>query len=484
MKISERFQLGKSQVELDFVDIDPSRDTPLYLTPHILGYRSDAFSVEAHRTVESFFRFFLDLIRAGELDQARELFEYLHEPNETCLGISKGNPNGRGIGRQQAQQIFDSIIGSRAVQTGMVEHLEDCRIFIHGIDKDKVSDMTTNIIRGNLIKYTQQQCFLHRIPLRSDTATGPCWDRANYRWEESHDDMLVIDGVPILLIPKGIVSFAKSFGMGKYHQHFVLDFLKREQLRTNGPFVRRRQLRNGREKVWVSKDEIKRAEAPADKDFVTGFTIRHRDLFGGFREWAAKSEKPLKDEQIQPGLDFVAVLTHLRESLPRIQTGNDGATAYHRLVTGILEAIFYPVLMSPYVEREIHDGRKRIDIVFDNAADGGIFSRLHRIHHIPCQYIAVECKNYGREVGNPEVDQLSGRFSPNRGQVGLLLCRSVADIDLLINRCRDTYADNRGLIIPLTDEDLIRLLEEKIVDEAARPEDALLGDRLRDIILR
>jgi hypothetical protein len=34
--------------------------------------------------------------------------------------------------------------------------------------------------------------------------------------------MLVIDGAPILLVPKGVVGFAKTFGMGKYHQHFVL----------------------------------------------------------------------------------------------------------------------------------------------------------------------------------------------------------------------------------------------------------------------
>ncbi|AOI91448.1 hypothetical protein [Burkholderia pseudomultivorans] len=484
MKISERFQLGKSQVELDFVDIDPDRDTPLYLSPHSLGYRSDAFSIEAHRTIESFFRFFLDLIRAGEMDHARGLFEYLHEPNETCLGISSGNPNGRGVGRQQAQQIFDSIIQSRAVQTGVVEHLEDCRIFIHGIDKDKVSDMTTNIIRGSLVKYTQQQCFLHGIPLRPNTATGPCWIRENSRWEESHDDMLVIDDAPILLVPKGVVGFAKAFGMSKYHQHFVLDFLKQEQLQTNGPFVRRRQLRNGGERVWVSKKEIKEGIAPAEKDFVTTFTVRHREVFTGFREWAARSETSLSDDQIQPGLDLAIALTFLRQRLPAIPVGNDGATAYHRLVTGILEAIFYPMLISPSIEREIHDGRKRIDIVFDNAADGGIFSRLHRIHHMPCQYIAAECKNYGREVGNPEVDQLSGRFSPNRGQVGILLCRSVENMDLLMRRCRDTYADNRGLIIPLTDDDLLQMLDEKIADETARPEDQLLGDRIRDIILR
>ena len=96
----------------------------------------------------------------------------------------------------------------------------------------------------------------------------------------------------------------------------------------------------------------------------------------------------------------------------------------------------------------------------------------------------MECKNYGREVGNPEVDQLSGRFSPNKGQFGMLLCRSVENMGLLMRHCQDTFADHRGLIIPLTDEDLFQLLGEKIEDKSARPEDRLLADRIREIIMR
>ena len=144
--------------------------------------------------------------------------------------------------------------------------------------------------------------------------------------------------------------------------------------------------------------------------------------------------------------------------LQGLQAGTDNATQFHRLVTGILEIIFYPNLIYPTLEQGIHDGRKRIDLTFDNAACDGIFYRLSQNMGLPCQYIMVECKNYSSDIRNPELDQLSGRFSPNRGQVGFIVCRTIDNFDLFLNRCRDTYRDNRGLIIPLIDDDLIGLL--------------------------
>src|SRR5450755_262121 len=164
MRISRNFGLGVNQAELDFVDVDINKDIPLFLDPYLLATHQDPWSFEASRTIRSFFSFFVGLLYNGEKDAARELFDHLHEPNETCLGLSRKNPKGRGVGDDDAQRIFDSLTESQAAKTGLLNDLEDCRVFVKGIGKDKASDMTTNIIRRHLIEYTVQQCSIWDIP--------------------------------------------------------------------------------------------------------------------------------------------------------------------------------------------------------------------------------------------------------------------------------------------------------------------------------
>lgn len=86
--------------------------------------------------------------------------------------------------------------------------------------------------------------------------------------------------------------------------------------------------------------------------------------------------------------------------------------------------------------------------------------------HYSAPHVFVECKNYSREIANPELDQLSGRFSPSRGKIGIILCRSFDNKNKFLERCRDTAKDDRGYIIPLDDSDLTALLGHRKSDLA------------------
>jgi hypothetical protein len=480
MKITKLYKLGVTQHEVDFVDIDPTRDKALFLDPHFLAHREDRFSLEASSTVRNFFSHFLDLVRDGDFASARQMFSYMHEPNETCLGLSKGRPRGNAVSEVLADALFDSLKSSKAIATGLVEHIEDIRLFIPGIDKDKVSDMVTNIVRKQLIECTREQCSFWGIPLTSNQDSGFFWDRMKNNWISEQGDALVYRGQRLLLVPKGVVSYSKAYTSGRIHRYAILPFLQHEHLRMHSLLVQTSNPKKGPKREFVTKKSlIDAGEAPSDKDFLGDFVQRHTKVFEDFKVAAAKkagASLPATDFDSINSIQDVALT--LSKKLKEIPAGKNDADRFHKCVVGILELIFYPDLICPSVETKINDGRKRIDITFENAAIDGFFRRLHMSQNVPCPYISIECKNYSSDPSNPEVDQLYGRLSLNRGKLGFLICREVTDKELLLNRCRDIYRDNGSLIIPLWDDDLNSMLE-CVVDVGDKPYEALISERAK-----
>jgi len=456
VKISKLFGLNKSQYELDFVDIDPNVDTPLFLDPYYISKCDFPFAINAHNTIRSYFEFLLALLRGNKLKQAEEVFSHLGETNDICMGMSQGRPRGHGMGPEDTAAIFKELQKSRAIHSGVMEDIEDFRIFVPNVDRDKVSDMTANIIKWHLIEYTKEQCVLHGIPLLASVPSGMYWDSQRKVWNNQYTERLVIDERPILLVPKRIVSFTDKYTSGEYRQHFVLNFLQNENLRLQTSLVRK--YKNGEE--YVTKKSVVDHEEIIDKEYLAKFTEQHPEVFADFKLRTSKKLSHL-DGAVLDNLDAKSICEHLMSKLTSIPPGTANASNYHNLIVGILELLLYPNLSSPKKEREIHEGRKRIDITFNNSAETGFFFTLPNNNiSLPCPFIFVECKNYAGEVANPELDQLSGRFSNRRGKVGILTCRTLDENDAFIKRCADTFEDDRGLIIPITDDDLTTALTD------------------------
>lgn len=185
---SQAFRLNKTQAELDFVDVPLHTDISLFLDPFALSQRVDRWSQECHATLLGFFQRVVDSIRSRRHEEARELLSHLREPNETRLGLSSGRPQGTGIGNFQADQIYEALRDSAAVATGFLSSLEECELMIDGIGRDKISDLTTNVIRGHLVEYTAQQCRLHDVPLQS-VPIASRFDRNRMEWLSGYVDL-------------------------------------------------------------------------------------------------------------------------------------------------------------------------------------------------------------------------------------------------------------------------------------------------------
>jgi len=296
---------------------------------------------------------------------------------------------------------------------------------------------------------------LLNIPVQS-VSVGAQYHMNQQQWVNDYLNLPVVDNESILLVPKAIVRFTPAYNHQTYYNHFALNYLQAEHLSAGSSLVQ--SLKNG--KQIVTKKDLK-AHYPCTKKYLYDFSRQHPDVLDEYKEFLKINEKEGRVSDIQVE-DEPIIARALSTALTNIPSGPDSATEYHRIMIGILEFIFFPSLLSPQKEREIHNGRKRIDIIMENGAFTGIFKRLHSIHDIPCAFIAIECKNYSREIANPELDQISGRFSTNRGKVGIICCRRFEDREWFVNRCQDTFKDARGLILAVDDniiESWLKMIE-------------------------
>jgi len=455
MRFSQLFQLNKNQAELDFVDIVLNKDIPLFIDPYAISQRRDFWSIECHHLIVDFFQKAVDAIRENRNEFAKTILSCLHEPNETRLGLSIGKPKGRGIGTEQSTDLYRRLCESNAVKTGFLKDLEDCELIIPGIDRDKISDITTNIIKSKLAEYTKEQCDLLGIQTQR-VVVGPFWNQHTNRWENNYTELPVYNQRKILLVPKAIVRYDLEYDYKEYYNYFVLNFLETEEIKAGTALVR--TLKSGVKRIY--KKDLKK-KYPLSKEFLYQFSRDNPEVLKNYKGSKEIGLRDLSNEDIELTNPEKLELSFekIKEKLFNTPTGLSNASDYHKIIYGILESIFYPRLIYPKKEEEIHEGRKRIDIVFSNADKEGFFYRLGKF--IPCPFIMIEGKNYSEDPRNPELDQIAGRFSPNRGTFGIIVCRKILDKEQFYKRCRDTAQDDRGIIIGLDDDDLIQLIKYK-----------------------
>lgn len=473
-RFSTVFELGNSQASLDFVDVDLTTDTNLYIDPYAIQIRKDAWSAKCGDSIRSFFSEVLNALRQGEQTRALHFLSQLREPNETFLGQSAGHPSGRGVGDLKAKQFAEALIASRAFQTGVIADISEAELFIRGVGPDTISDLTTNIIRGHLADYTKEQCELNNIPTTVVRMLGPVWDNQTLDWISKDLNLPVYNGRPILLVPKSTVRFKLSLDSQEFYNHYMLEYLKQEYLNSGHSLVQ--TLKNGDRRV--TKTSVKERH-PFVKDNIAQFVIDHPDILEMYKKIKGASG-PLSIEEFQLFFDEQAYSEALIQKLRQITPGDEEASKYHRHALGITTFLFHPSLITPIKEHELHYGRKRIDIRFTNAAVHGFFHTMLASAQTRALTVVVECKNYRTEIRNNELDQLTGRFGHQRGFFGMLLCRSMENRTRVIASCGDSANDGRGYMLVLEDEDLIHMLN--CVKEDNRPGvEAFLYARFQEI---
>jgi hypothetical protein len=349
---------------------------------------------------------------------------------------------------------------------------------IPGIARDKVSDITTNIIKVMLITYTADQCDMNGVPTRAVPQTF--WHPPSRSWRSDYVQLPVVlvreAEEPIILVPKIIARLDLAYDAREYYRHHVLVYLQAEHMEAGTSLVH--VLKNGRKVVYKKDLE---SEYPYSKEFLYEFSKERPKVLEAYKKSVAPTA-PIANEEIETVQVEPREISYERvcDELASIAPGNEAASEYHRKMLGVLEALFYPQLWRFRKEQEVHEGRKRIDISCENNATYGFFFRLNTYHKVLCPYVFFECKNYSSDPGNPELDQLNGRFSDRRGRFGILVCRKVEDKKLMLARCRDLLNDQGSYVLVLDDEDVCALLRARQGGE--RMVSDYLEDLLRELV--
>lgn len=477
-RVSTYFKLGRKQPSLDFVDVSIRDDARVFIDPRALRLLPSQWGQHCVSLVQSFFKALLVAIKANDETGGRALLSGLHEPNETHLGLSRGRSQGRALGAGLAKDVWKALRDSEAAKSGLLEDLEDTILLIEGISNDVISDITTNIIRRPLIEYTQRMCRQYGIPMEDAVDSGALWTKGTKRWSNELVELPVTKHGKLLLVPKAIVRRRMEYDDQEYYRHFILPYLMEAEMNANTQLVR--LLKNGNRRVY-KKDVAEKYGG--GKQMVLRETLRHPEILEDYRQTKkGKPRRPLEhydlaDSEIggeTPDWD------ELLQGVVQLPSGKADASRYEDAIEKLLSALFYPSLADPVIQHEIHQGRKRIDITYTNMARRGFFQWVAK--HYPAPHVFVECKNYGKDVANPELDQIAGRFSPSRGRVGILVCRSFSDKQLFLARCRDTTQDDRGFVMALDDGDLAALVDAHKKQDM-KMEFALLKERFDGLIM-
>lgn len=199
--------------EDDWFDPVLTSDTRLFVDPFLVFKEPEAPWSDAHAKIIKHFDMCFRLIAEGNCNPDSVPYKKaLHlltfpEPKETCLGFTADGVAGAGSGRGYAELIGSAMVDAIDRGKTHLKHFEELGIFNRGIGADRISDVTCNILKPELIQYTQEVAQRHGIETAPHAIWAASFDAQRKRWNPATVQVLTnpVHGGPLLLIPRRLL---------------------------------------------------------------------------------------------------------------------------------------------------------------------------------------------------------------------------------------------------------------------------------------
>ena len=237
--------------DIDFVDIHVDSDNNLYIDPERILLSDHPFARIANEAIGDFFNALCETASRRDDTSLYRLLSFGREPNETHLGLSTFHSCGKGTTPEIMMPIVHDMIVSGMFDVGLVTQLSDLHLWTPNFHYDRLSDLTTNIIRSVLVEYTHMQYHIWGLPFQTgDYHKAPTWDVPSHKWIIGDYPQFLSGGYPILLVPKAFVGRYMLSSPSELLQKYALRYRQQEHLDRQTAHCHLKVKKNGDE-VWT-----------------------------------------------------------------------------------------------------------------------------------------------------------------------------------------------------------------------------------------
>jgi len=188
-------------------------DLPLFVDPFLLFDSARPEYRALHDDIIKYLVFVRDRAQADELTEgAISQWLYFREVKQNWLGFSRQGNSGTGLGKHFAAALarnFKLVFRNFGEETvTRSSHLEKLGLLSGGVGRDHLSDFTTNLIKGYLLKYTEDfaTAHLHPSQLKRVHVERIAFNYETRRWQSGHFTLPWHAGDYVILTPCEILT--------------------------------------------------------------------------------------------------------------------------------------------------------------------------------------------------------------------------------------------------------------------------------------
>lgn len=426
-RLTDHFGIPISQADLDFAIPFLDEDIPLYVDPFLLWRSPSQQDNALHSSLISAFNHIGALAVAGKEDLAVNLLLVASECDEVGLGTSSSR-KGKRIGKATALEILDLFKRIPQYSKAGFRHFEEIQLFVDGISKDRISDITCSFLKSFLIDFTIQQCDKLGLP-KTLLEVENVYDFRKNVFETQKGISLPanpINGKPLIFVPKRWLRYVP----------------------------------------WLSFDDYFKNYCPQDEISHQPETLSHvevlnynRNNYGVIDLYIKEKERTFEDCHNDPLFSQIPISSAKRKfaQIQKLPTGKKEKSdvVYESLIGNLLPSLFYPNLDFAQTQARTDSGVSIRDLIFYNSANTPFLRDLYETYG--SRQITMEMKNV-LAIERIHVDQLNRYLAEELGRFGLFITRNPLK-NAEFKRTIDLWSGQRKAIITLTDTDIGQMVE-------------------------